>query len=266
MLPPPPPALLPPVAGRFLSSLRQTPTHVAACRQCNSTCSLVQLSAMTRLAALHLSNDYRLGQQGEEAFTPLQHVAGSLTSLSLAACGFTRLPVQLSALSHLRELQFGGNHELGGADNGSHWPLQHLTSLTLLDMSRCGLRSIPAQLAELPSLAALELSGNRDLHADSWEMLSELRALTHLGLEWCWLTTPPQQLSALHGLRDLTVSWDWGPMPTSATFRDALCGVLRPLSRLTHLTCLGLGEDLGERLAAAGVHVACVTASPVWMS
>lgn len=133
--------------------------------------------------------------------------------------------------------------------------LEHLTRLTLLDLSHCSLRSLPPQLAALPSLAALNLNGNASMDMGIWEPLSQLSALTRLVVYECFLTTPPKQLSALHALFDFHISWDMSTT-NSGAFIDELCDVLQPLTRLTRLTCWGVENDLlRERLAAAGVHV-----------
>lgn len=110
----------------------------------------------------------------------------------------------------------------------------------------------------MPSLAALEVNGNNSLRFGCWEPLSQLSVLTRLGLEWCRLPTPPQQLSALHALRELAIGYNGISMCDHGAFVEALCPLLRPLTRLARLTGHDLGVDLGERLAAAGVHVPCV--------
>jgi len=95
---------------------------------------------------------------------PLPLPAGGacgLATLSLAACGLRRVEACLVApLASLRELDLSHNTELGTTADAVPAELSRLTALTSLNMSSCGLTSLPPPVAALPALEALHLEGN----------------------------------------------------------------------------------------------------------
>ncbi len=101
-----------------------------------------QLSAVGALAALDLSHNKALGHAGEAAFSPLTSLP-RLTRLDMGSCALERLPAAASALRSLADLSLRGNRGIGagkGSGGGALQALCHLTALTSLDASDCGLQ------------------------------------------------------------------------------------------------------------------------------
>ncbi|GAB4822455.1 hypothetical protein N2152v2_009501 [Parachlorella kessleri] len=149
------------------------------------------ITALRRLAALDL-NTNSLGGDGQEGSAPLAALSYlvALTSLCLRWCGLATLPPTLSRLRKLAVLDASRNNGLGAGGDSTLEPLQHLTSLAALDISYCGLTSVPPQLGHLPALAVCRMSGNLRLGEGpggegGWCALKQLRALTRLDLTRC---------------------------------------------------------------------------------
>ena len=72
------------------------------------------------------------------------------------------LPKELSELSGLRKVELTQNEDLGNAPQDEAFPaeLGKMKSLRVLNLTCCGLRTIPAFVGELESLEFLDLSGN----------------------------------------------------------------------------------------------------------
>ncbi|GAB4822936.1 hypothetical protein N2152v2_009982 [Parachlorella kessleri] len=170
-----------------------------------------QLSALTALKVLDIADRMEPdGAQAAAAFAPLAALT-QLTALRLQHCGLCKLPRQLSALSaSLQFLDLASNWDLGDWVAGSMRPLNSLSALTSLDMTRCGLPCIPPQLSAMGSLQQLQLFGNDMTGArpKSWEPLRRLTCLTLLDLAECHIGYLPQQLACLTALAELILSYN----------------------------------------------------------
>lgn len=137
----------------------------------------------------------------------LSNFPGTPLASQVSWCGLERLPEQLPALHALRDLVLAGSALGGPAGQGSLPLLCHLTALSRLDLSACGLPAVPQPLAELAAtLADLNLAGNEDLGEggeEAFEPLGGMRRLTHLSLGRCGLLGLPPQLLGMLALEDL---------------------------------------------------------------
>lgn len=135
-------------------------TRLSICR-CGIRALPEELSALRLLRVLELGGNPLSVGKGAGPLGTLRHLS-SLRRLDLSGCGVTQLPscAQLSALQGLQELElnnnfgFGEEEGGGGASGGS---LSVLASLSRLDLSFCGLRSLPPDLSALHALADLDL-------------------------------------------------------------------------------------------------------------
>lgn len=149
------------------------------------------------------------------------------------------------------------NDSLGRRDAAEAvWaPLAHLQRLTRLDLTRCGLSALPAQLSSLPALAALSLAQNKSLgggSAAAFAPVGALTALRTLDCSDCGLGYLPHQLSACTALTALCISDNWamgsaaagGVMVPNPT---ALLARLPALRRLSAARCafVTLPAELG---------------------
>lgn len=214
----------------------------------------LELSPLSALADLDLFGNRELAE-APAAFHPLPALT-ALTRLRLSPCSLHCLPPELAALSALLELHLsalvnGGHTTALGRCPAPGWePLRALRSLTLLDLSwnwpdpyPAQPPQLPPQLAHLPALARLGLSGNRALAAggstgEAWAGLAVCTSLTRLELVGCRLGAMPAALSALSSLVELDASTN--PSLGAAGEEDAL----QPLSSLRQLTLAAL-EDCG---------------------
>jgi Leucine-rich repeat (LRR) protein len=187
-----------PVCGRVVASLQHLTllTHLDL-RSCGLEMVPSALCALCSLQRLRLCDNPGLGAWGADAdssvhvpecdagspaFRPLQHLT-ALTRLGMGGCGLVRLPGELSALSSLAHLELPGNQQLGVArgGEGALRPLCHLPSLTRLCLSGClALRSVPAELKALPSLADLDLACSLEPEEGGEPALEPLRHLSSL--------------------------------------------------------------------------------------
>ena len=80
-------------------------------------------------------------------------------------CRLSSLPKELGELSGLTFLDVAENVTLGNAPHDEAFPaeLGKLKSLGALDLTRCGLRTVPAFVGELKSLEVIGLTGNTEL-------------------------------------------------------------------------------------------------------
>ena len=99
-----------------------------------------------------------------------------LQVLDLACCRLSSLPKELGELSGLTDLKRAGNMHLGNAPQDEAFPaeLGKLKSLRVLDLSHCGLRTVPSFVGGLQSLEVLNLAEHVDLQVDAtFELLIE---------------------------------------------------------------------------------------------
>jgi hypothetical protein len=121
-----------------------------------------QLSSLSVLRDLNLNSNAALVRGGASALAPLGHLQ-ALTRLRMCGCWVSRLPPKLPALESLVDLNLSGNEALGKWGEGALLCLERAPNLTRLDISWCGLASIPPQVTGLPALAELDLRGQEGL-------------------------------------------------------------------------------------------------------
>ncbi|KAL4458062.1 hypothetical protein ABPG75_012927 [Micractinium tetrahymenae] len=194
-----------------------------------------------------------------QASLPAIALHTALTRLELQHGRLSLLPHELSALTALRCL-----------DPSSNWDVQDwerlagLTALTKLDMDYCGLASLPQQhsllaCASFTGLHSLALGQDipEEMLGDEepppsdtlpTDLLLRYPHLTSLELDYCGLTSLPQQLSSLPALSSLCTQLtrlhaDYCP--------DVALGELSALSALRALSLKGC--DLSNAGRAAGL-------------
>lgn len=157
----------------------------------------LELSAMVQLADVDLSHNVCLGRGGDEVLSPLRNATG-LTRLALNHCGLEGAPRLLASMGSLLDLDLSSNEGLGAAQvRGGCVPLSGLAAATRLNLSSCGLRSVPEELSPLRALRALELRGNAMLGlggGEDFRALAHLTLLSRLDLSFCALSAVPPQL------------------------------------------------------------------------
>ncbi|KAL4458044.1 hypothetical protein ABPG75_012909 [Micractinium tetrahymenae] len=220
------------------ASLPAIARHTALTRLELPICGLqslpAPLGALTALRCLDLSSNWDV--QGWEHLVSL----AALTKLNMDYCGLAPLPQQHSLLAGasftgLHSLALGqdipeevlGDEEPTPSDTLPTELLLRYTRLTHLDLTGCGLTSLPNELSSLPALSSLSFAGCRLADA-SWERLP-IR-LTSLALIECRLGKLPTQLSLLTGLQTLAL-------------RRNSIGSWGPITALTGLTSLHLGNS-----------------------
>lgn len=155
-----------------------------------------------------------IGERGGVALEPLAHLR-CLSRLDLRRCALLAVPPQLAAASDtLASLDLGTNWRLGHGGEAALSILRTLTALLVLDLSRCGLEAVPAEVAGLGSLRELLLCNNEGMRQGeqrTFEPLSALTGLTRLDMRCCNLVQRvPAELGALSGLRELVLSGNDG--------------------------------------------------------
>lgn len=172
-----------------------------------------QVALLGRLAHLRLSNNEQLGSGGDSAFAPLAYLKG-ITRLEVANSGLERVPraeILAGMAPVLADLSIAGSWRLGRGLSGALAPLAGLTALTRLDASGCRLEAAPAELAALPRLAELDLSGNERFGGRQGALaaLSRLASLAWLDVRGCWLggatAAAAHELATLQSLPGLKV-------------------------------------------------------------
>lgn len=192
------------------------------------------------LASLCLGSNRMLGGNAG-GFQPLAALT-SLTRLDLSSCGLRRVPGQLAAMqATLAHLELGDNCGLGAAGEVAFAPLQHLTGLTALNISECGLEVVPKPVSTLLRLRLLFLSRNAGLGQGGAATFAPLRALPQLErlhCARCGLERVPQDIATLSALVELNLkdNKSLGRVVGTATPKG-----LEPLRSLTALTKLDLG-------------------------
>ena len=98
-----------------------------------------------------------------------------LQVLDLACCRLSSLPKELGELSGLTDLNLAGNMHLGNAPQDEAFPaeLGKLKSLRVLDLSHCGLRTVPSFVGGLQSLERLALFENDEQICATLDILLE---------------------------------------------------------------------------------------------
>lgn len=193
-----------------------------------------------------------------------------LTRLALNGCGLTGLtqvPPTLRMLPALRSLS------LQFMDPGADFAgIKRLTGLQQLDLSNCGLRMVPEEVAMLPHLTALTLNNNEELgglgNEDRVAVLASLKGLQFLEMRDCALKTVPGCITNLSSLRTLLLGYNdfspdfsipQGPYLASLELLamsdcisepvSMLDKVARPLAAATSLQVLRLNRNWGLTLA-----------------
>lgn len=150
-----------------------------------------ELVSLPGLEELRLAGNRLLGSAGHAAFHPLLSLPG-LTRLDLGGCALVGgVPPQVGTLRTLAELRLSNNPELGSGGDGAFEPLAGLSSLKQLEMGNVGLERVPAQLAALPRLARLSVTGNWRLGRGVEGALGVLSALRALEVSWCHQVEEP---------------------------------------------------------------------------
>lgn len=162
---------------------------------------------LQRLEKLTLNrNPLGEGPQGGEGALPM---GGVLTSLHMECCRLAAVPLDLASLPKIREVSLAENLGLRSADERAFQALATMgTSLSRLSLARCDLRAVPASVAALQGLVALDLSNCRSLGASASSKLGplcRLTALTALSLACCDTVLWPRRLPRPAALVELRV-------------------------------------------------------------
>ncbi|GAB4822937.1 hypothetical protein N2152v2_009983 [Parachlorella kessleri] len=149
-----------------LLSLDASLTSLDMC-ECNIAALPAELSSLSALMKLDLSNNVELGLVAGTAFQPLSGLVG-LEMLGLNALALRCIPPQLKALPALKELQVWGNRSLG--DEGP---------------------ALGEQLLELSTLKRLDLGYDFEVHSSTEEVLELMRgrgvSISSPGVsDWDW--------------------------------------------------------------------------------
>ena len=157
-----------------------------------------------------------------------------LEDLNLGCNNLSSLPKELGELSGLTWLNLSYNKSLGNRPYGEAFPaeLGKMKSLRYLDLSGCGLRTIPGfvgkltslevlnlfisrlsslpkELGELSGLTKLKLSYNRSLGNAAFPAeLGKMKSLRELRINDCGLRTVPAFLGELESLEVLDVTYN----------------------------------------------------------
>ena len=197
------------------------------------------MASLTRLTRLVLrSSEVADGWQ----HLPLQLEVLDMSSLrrNLAA-----VPLELSRLARLTELDLSGNLSDGNAGLGAALP----PALQRLGLSDNYLTAVPAALAPLTRLSFLALGKNQ--LAGGWRHLGGMQQLAHLEANGCSLAAMPRMFSQLVALTSLDLQgnpivsgWKYlASMQELAHLSLRSCGLVAVpsvFSQLTALTCLEL--------------------------
>ena len=126
----------------------------------------------------------------------LLQVARRTGRLDLSRRGLTKLPIEFSELTGLKELRLDGNQltELPS------W-IGQLVGLARLRLDGNELTELPPEFGQLTRIRGLRLDGNRLASLPSW--IGELNGLQGLRLEGNRLTELPPQFGQLTGLQEL---------------------------------------------------------------
>ncbi|GAB4821279.1 hypothetical protein N2152v2_008325 [Parachlorella kessleri] len=218
------------------------------------SCSLMSLpeplSQLQQLQELELGGN-PLVPEGWEPLASLRQ----LSRLDLCGCSLKGLPQQLSATQSLQDLVLRDNFSLGwGSDGGDAAlePLRWCTTLTRLQMERCGLRKVPTQLMALAQLEDLDLHCNFGLGEGGEEALApllDLPSLTALDLGGCAIQRLPIA-AKLPSLRKLSL---WSNQLGQGGPHALACLVSMPRLTALSLSNNGLGALPPQATALTGL-------------
>ena len=160
-----------------------------------------------------------------------------LEDLNLTCCSLSSLPKELGELSGLTRLDLTDNGDLGSTPEGEAFPAElgklkslrvlnlswcglgtvppfvgKLRSLEVLDLRHCRLSSLPRELGRLSGLTRLDLSENETLGNEGEAFpadLGKMKSLRELNLSFCRrLSTVPAFVGELESLESLDLSWN----------------------------------------------------------